>query len=411
MNPSTTDSPTSSDNVPIDDLKVAHFTEHTGPRIPPNFRAILRELGRYADPVTGVAGPSQLLIADALDMHRTTVSNGLKELEYLGFLTSKAKPGTGGKQLQWAFTAADTGWHPEPKGEVEKGPLLRAYRRLVEEFRKRRDDDEKTIAELEARVAQLEGSSQTSSDSAEERMPDETHGGNGQDAAVPGFAAGRPEQDEVNVGATTDIDPPDKWSSPAAASKHPAPQSHYPRDGDDNRKKERGSDQAQRQRYEPLPDDLSSRQAGSPRFTEVIEQLAFPSEATAPSSWEGFRVPDSPLGLSSGGPGLGPGVAPDAPLAPLPIPTGLVAEPAIDGSLTLSWYVEGDDRVAGYQVVRKCRSGAGTGKVLREVEGRLETGFIDWDVVPGAEYIYMVRTKGDVELGEWSRHLTVSLAR
>ena len=293
MTPRASDSPMSSGAVPVDDPKVAHYTEHTGPRIPPNFRAILRELGRYADSETGVAGPSQLVIADSLDMHRTTVSSGLNELEHLGFLTSRAKPGTGGKQVEWAFTAAATGWHPEPKGEVEKGLLLRAYRRLVEESRKQRDDDKRTIANLEARVAQLEGSTSVhrSPGTTEDRTFDQPSGGDGKgtDDAAPVAVPVIQERDRVNVGRRTDIDPPGKSGPPAAAGEEPDPESRHPGDSDDNQDMERDPDQDEG--LEPVREFNAGRDAQVEPLESNKEQLAFTYPTDAPSYEHGRDIP------------------------------------------------------------------------------------------------------------------------
>ena len=355
MNPRPDDTPASGGDVPIDDPTVAFYTQHTGPRMTPNMRSIFRELGRYADPETGVSGPSQATIADALDVHRTTVKGGVSELIHLGLLVEMPKQGVGGKQVDLLFTAAAGGWQPKSKTDLVKAPVIVAYRQLVAELRSKLEASEKRNVIIAERVAQLEGSGHTPTELPEGLTPDEPHGGNGEDIAVTGSAAVRAEQDEVNVGPCPDIDPPGQWPTPTAASRDPNPQSNPPTVSDDNRRTEKASDPAQRQRYERVPGELGDRQAGAP-LTKDTEQLAFPTEATALSSREGesfkggVRRPDNTQPLPSDQPGPVSGSTPGGTLMP----------------------------------------------------------FIDSGVGPGAKCMYMMRSKGGGTFGDWSRPVNVT---
>ena len=394
------------EDFPVDDPVVAFYTEYTGPRIPPQHRAILRELGRYADPSTGVAGPSQLVIADRLDMHRTTVANGLKELTFLGFLTSRAKVGTGGKQTEYIFTAANAGWHPAPKDDLEKSPLLAAYRRVVSELRKEVEDNREVVAHLQSRLALWERGSSP--------VP-ETKASAAADVGIVGEGAELKEREGFNVGVATDIALPVKSLVPPPVGNEPNVESLRLGNDEDNSEGDQNSGQSEQQSPVSRSNSRSDKQVGTPQLGGEINQLPFTSIAntTAPSqdsvSPEAeIQVSGRMLSLSSHEAGAGTEVGPDTSRAPLPVPVDLVAEPAIDGSITLSWHVEVDDRVTGYRIVRKCLRGADTGRVIWDVEGQLEAQFVDSDVVPGAKYIYMVRSQGAGEVSDLSRHLTVT---
>ena len=404
--------PSRGEDFPVDDPTVAFYTQHTGPRMTANMRGVFRELGRYADLKTGVSSPSQGTIADALDMHRTTVRGAATELVHLGLLVERPKQDVGGKQAEYVFTAAAS-WLPTAKNDMEKGQVVAAYRQLVAELRSQLEDSQKENAGLESRVAQLEGSisSHRSRDATEDRTFDEPDSEDEQDAdhAAPVAAPGIQERDPVNVGSVTDIDPQSKSRLPVATSENPDPESHHPGDSDDDQEMERDLDHAGRESPVPESHAESGPQAGPFEYATGREQLAFALLSPASSNERGRDIPAGGLPSDEYEPQLDHGGSPDASRAPLPVPVDLVAEPAIDGSITLSWHVEVDDRVTGYQIVRKCLRGADTERVIRDVEGQLETEFLDSDVARGpCTYIYMVCSKGAGEVSDLSRHLTVT---
>ena len=230
-----------------------------------NMRGVFRELGRYADLKTGVSSPSQGTIADALDMHRTTVRGAATELVHLGLLVERPKQDVGGKQAEYVFTAAAS-WLPTAKNDMEKGQVVAAYRQLVVELRSQLEDSQKKNDGLESRVAQLEDFiSSRSPDTTEDRTLDKPNSGDGQDAddAAPVAAPGIQERDPVNVGHRTDIDPQSKSGLPVAASEGPVPES-----------------QAE-----------SGPQAGPLEYATGREQLAFALLSPASSNERGRDIP------------------------------------------------------------------------------------------------------------------------
>ena len=284
--------PSRGEDFPVDDPTVAFYTQHTGPRMTANMRGVFRELGRYADPKTGVSSPSQGTIADALDMHRTTVKGAATELVHLGLLVERPKQDVGGKQVEYAFTAAAASWLPTAKNDMEKGQVVVAYRQLVAELRSQLEDSQKENAGLESRVAQLEDFiSSRSPDMTEDPTLDEPNSGDEQDAdhAAPVAALGIQERDPVNVGSVTDIDPQSKSRLPVATSENPDPESHHPGDSDDGQERERDPDQAER--LEPVREFNADRDAQVEPLKSNKEQLAFTYPTDAPSFEHGRDIP------------------------------------------------------------------------------------------------------------------------
>ena len=284
--------PSRGEDFPVDDPTVAFYTQHTGPRMTANMRGVFRELGRYADPKTGVSSPSQGTIADALDMHRTTVKGAATELVHLGLLVHRPKQDVGGKQVEYAFTAAAASWLPTTKNDMEKGQVVVAYRQLVAELRSQLEDSQKENAGLESRVAQLEDFiSSRSPDTTEDRTLDEPNSGDEQDAdhAAPVAALGIQERDPVNVGSVTDIDPQSKSGLPVATSENPDPESHHLKDSDDDQEMERDPDQAER--LEPVREFNADRDAQVEPLESNKEQLAFTYPTDAPSFEHGRDIP------------------------------------------------------------------------------------------------------------------------
>ena len=285
--------PSRGEDFPVDDPTVAFYTQHTGPRMTANMRGVFRELGRYADPKTGVSSPSQGTIADALDMHRTTVKGAATELVHLGLLVERPKQDVGGKQAEYAFTAAAASWLPTAKNDMEKGQVVVAYRQLVAELRSQLEDSQKENAGLESRVAQLEGSisSHRSRDATEDRTFYEPDSEDEQDAdhAAPVAALGIQERDPVNVGSVTDIDPPGNSRSPAAPGEEPDPESHHLKDSDDDQEMER--DPGQAERLEPVREFNADRDAQVEPLKSNKEQLAFTYPTDAPSFEHGRDIP------------------------------------------------------------------------------------------------------------------------
>ena len=285
--------PSRGEDFPVDDPTVAFYTQHTGPRMTANMRGVFRELGRYADPKTGVSSPSQGTIADALDMHRTTVRGAATELVHLGLLVERPKQDVGGKQAEYVFTAAAASWLPTAKNDMEKGQVVVAYRQLVAELRSQLEDSQKENAGLESRVAQLEGSisSHRSRDATEDRTFDEPDSEDEQDAdhAAPVAVPVIQERDRVNVGPVTDIDPPGNSRSPAAPGEEPDPESHHLKDSDDDQAMERDPDQAER--LEPVREFNAGRDAQVEPLESNKEQLAFTYSTDAPSFEHGRDIP------------------------------------------------------------------------------------------------------------------------
>ena len=299
--------PSRGEDFPVDDPTVAFYTQHTGPRMTANMRGVFRELGRYADPKTGVSSPSQGTIADALDMHRTTVKGAATELVHLGLLVERPKQDVGGKQAEYAFTAAAASWLPTAKNDMEKGQVVVAYRQLVAELRSQLEDSQKENAGLESRVAQLEGSisSHRSRDATEDRTFDEPDSEDEQDAdhAAPVAALGIQERDPVNVGSVTDIDPPGNSRSPAAPGEEPDPESHHLKDSDDDQAMERDPDQDEG--LEPVREFNAGRDAQVEPLESNKKQLAFTYPTDAPSFEHGRDIPAGGAASDDGNPERG----------------------------------------------------------------------------------------------------------
>ena len=146
-----------SGTIAFDDPRVAHYTRSTGPRVPTAHRAVFRELGRYIDPETGWGSPSLETIADHTDTTRQTASTCMRDLEDLGLLVIRQKPGTAGRQNEYFLTGFDTDWKSSQKNKLEPNPLVKAYRQRLAEQRQLREDDQRTIQNLKDQLARSTG--------------------------------------------------------------------------------------------------------------------------------------------------------------------------------------------------------------------------------------------------------------
>ena len=210
----------------------------------------------------------------------------------------------GGKQVEYAFTAAAASWLPTTKNDMEKGQVVVAYRQLVAELRSQLEDSQKENAGLESRVAQLEGSisSHRSRDATEDRTFDEPDSGDEQDAdhAAPVAVPVIQERDRVNVGPVTDIDPPGNSRSPAAPGEEPDPESHHLKDSDDDQEMERDPDQDEG--LEPVREFNAGRDAQVEPLESNKKQLAFTYPTDAPSFEHGRDIPAGGAASDDGNP-------------------------------------------------------------------------------------------------------------
>ena len=102
---------------PLDDKTVAYYTRHTGPYVGFTARAVLLQVGRYANPTTGECGTTQERIAEELECSRQQVKRAFEKLEAAGIITCRQMDGTAGRRTEYTLTAAANGWTPLPKEE------------------------------------------------------------------------------------------------------------------------------------------------------------------------------------------------------------------------------------------------------------------------------------------------------
>ena len=128
----------------FDDPQVATYCRETGPELGVIPRAVLREIGRYADPATGIAPPLMVTIAKTLDASTSSVARAIKTCEYAG-LVEVTPIQTRNGRTRYSYTLAtglQAGWRPAPK--PDRGKVSLADHRL------------KTMTDLAKRVAELE---------------------------------------------------------------------------------------------------------------------------------------------------------------------------------------------------------------------------------------------------------------
>ena len=153
----TPDNPAVGAGQPLDDKKVAYYTEHTGPYLGPVARAVFREIGRYVNPDTGKAWPTQERIAKSLEYSRQKVARATLKLEAVGLVTYEQLPGAAGRRTEYTYTACLDGWKVVPQEDIGDIPLewhlVRQNRQLQAEL----DQKDALIDELEQMVASLNG--------------------------------------------------------------------------------------------------------------------------------------------------------------------------------------------------------------------------------------------------------------
>lgn len=90
--------------TPLDDPKVAYYTEHTAPTLKGYARAVFRELGRYLNPSEPYScWPSQTRIAYSLDITRSQVRTAVYQLELAKLIRIEQKAGAPGSQNVYLF--------------------------------------------------------------------------------------------------------------------------------------------------------------------------------------------------------------------------------------------------------------------------------------------------------------------
>lgn len=156
----------------LDDPVVLDYARNTGPRLTPTVRAVFVEMARYVDRHTGTCSPTQEQIAQCLESTRETVINAQKDLEGLGLIGIRALEGAPGKRNEYDFTGFESGWEPAPKNPREKNQLLASYRLQAKEHRAQLAQNQVTIDQLNAEIAQLRSIASGSSPvESEDRTP------------------------------------------------------------------------------------------------------------------------------------------------------------------------------------------------------------------------------------------------
>ena len=143
--------------------KVVLWARITGQSLPFTHRTILLILSYFAD-LDGYASPSQDTIALHAGCSRGTVCAILRELEYVGVITSYHRDDLEGYHKAYRICGADNGWRadfPEDEEDANKPILSRVYERLKDRDRQLEDKDRqlqgknKEIAELKQLLAEV----------------------------------------------------------------------------------------------------------------------------------------------------------------------------------------------------------------------------------------------------------------
>ncbi len=94
------------------------------------------------------------------------------------------------------------------------------------------------------------------------------------------------------------------------------------------------------------------------------------------------------------------------------MPTGLTVSSVTHNAVTIGWADPQDESITGYQILRRSRDGDTYGDgmgtrefmVIEEDTGTADTKFTDTTVEAGTKYIYQVRARNSVGIGEGSRN-------
>ena len=97
---------------PLDHPDPRYWAEHTGPWVKFTPRAILRELARYANPLTGECFVSLERLADTLATTTRTIGTGITTLERAGSITTERSPN---KVNHYRLVGIDAQWQPSEK--------------------------------------------------------------------------------------------------------------------------------------------------------------------------------------------------------------------------------------------------------------------------------------------------------
>ena len=138
--------------TPFDSTDVHRFYRETGPLLELGPRVALKEVGRYMDPDTGVAGVDLATLADSLETTESTVSRWLSVAVKAGLLEKHHNPAPNGHTFL-SYTGARglaNGWQPFDRPSRGTGSL--SVMRLEEMTAK-----DRRIEELEREIARLKG--------------------------------------------------------------------------------------------------------------------------------------------------------------------------------------------------------------------------------------------------------------
>ena len=120
---------------PLDHPDPTYWAEQNGPWVKFTPRAILRELARYANPLTGECFVSLERLADTLATTTRTIGTGIKTLERAGSISTERSPN---KVNHYRLVGIDAQWQPSEKLSPGQLPIddfrLQTERNLRDEI-------------------------------------------------------------------------------------------------------------------------------------------------------------------------------------------------------------------------------------------------------------------------------------